>query len=94
MIAYCSEMYFVGTAFRPHEGVSTADAFSSYTPAVVSHSLSFHDPSVSSSEWLLYVFSSPHMAQGRIFGRGDIYTVDGHLVASITQENLLRPISR
>jgi acyl-CoA thioesterase II len=94
MIAYCSEMYFVATAFRPHYGISTTDAFSSYTPAVVSHSLAFHDPSVSSREWLLYVFSSPHMADGRIFGRGDVYGVDGRLVASIAQENLLRPISR
>jgi acyl-CoA thioesterase-2 len=94
MIAYCSEMHFVATAFRPHHGISITDAFSSYTPAVVSHSLAFHDPSVSSREWLLYVFSSPHMAHGRIFGRGDVYDIDGRLVASVTQENLLRPISR
>jgi acyl-CoA thioesterase-2 len=33
---------------------------------------------------------SPLVAQGRCFGRGDVVTADGTLVASYAQEALLR----
>jgi acyl-CoA thioesterase II len=92
MIAYASEAYFVATALRPHAGMSQASLFTELTPAVVSHGLAFHDHSVRVSDWLLYAFTSPHLAAGRVFGRGDVFTSDGRLVASVVQENLLRPV--
>jgi acyl-CoA thioesterase len=58
---------------------------------VITHSVTFHDRFLA-SEWLLMALSSPHVGRGRIFGTGDVFTEDGRLVASITQENQLRSI--
>jgi acyl-CoA thioesterase-2 len=94
MLAYASEVYFVATALRPHEGISQAMVFSTFTPAVLSHGLAFHDTTFQASDWLLFVLSSPHTATGRIFGQADVFTEQGVLVASAWQENLLRPLPR
>ena len=40
--------------------------------------------------WLLLRQHSPLLAHGRCFGRGDVLTEDGSLVASYAQEALLR----
>jgi acyl-CoA thioesterase len=40
--------------------------------------------------WLLLRQHSPLLAHGRCFGRGDVLTEDGALVASYGQEALLR----
>ena len=41
-------------------------------------------------EWLLYVQDSPSASGARGFCRGSVYTRDGILVASVTQEGLMR----
>ena len=79
--------------FRPHDGVSQASLFTELTPAVLSHGIAFHDHSVRVTDWLLFAFTSPHLEAGRVFGRGDVFTRTGHLVASMWQENLLRPVA-
>ena len=91
MVALAGESYFVATALRPHRDLSPAQSFSRFVPAVVSHGLAFHD-AVVESEWWLLVMSVPHLAHGRLFGRGDVFAEDGRLLASIWQENLMRPL--
>jgi len=91
MVALAGESYFVGTALRPHADLSPAQSFSRFAPAVVSHGLAFHD-TVVESEWWLLVMAVPHLAHGRLFGRGDVFSEDGRLLASIWQENLMRPL--
>jgi acyl-CoA thioesterase-2 len=41
-------------------------------------------------EWLLYVMDSPSAHGARALGRGQIYTRDGVLVASVAQEGMIR----
>jgi acyl-CoA thioesterase-2 len=41
-------------------------------------------------EWLLYTFDSPTAQGGRGLARGQIFSRDGHLVASTAQEGLIR----
>ena len=41
-------------------------------------------------EWLLYATDSPSAGGARGFCRGSVYTRDGKLVASVTQEGLIR----
>jgi len=43
-------------------------------------------------EWLLYSMNSPITAHGRGFSRGDLFTRDGKLVASVAQEGMIRKI--
>ena len=43
-------------------------------------------------EWLLYAQESPVAYGARGFTMGHLFTRDGHLVASVAQEGLIRPI--
>ena len=61
----------------------------SISTSVLSHTLSFHEP-VNAGDWYLLAQSSPYAGRGRSYGRGDIFSEDGNLVASFVQENMIR----
>ncbi|HNU60328.1 MAG TPA: acyl-CoA thioesterase II [Aquaticitalea sp.] len=42
-------------------------------------------------DWLLYAIESPNASNARGFSKGNIFTQDGKLVASVAQEGLMRP---
>lgn len=85
-LAYASDMTFVETALRPHGlnywsgGLQTAS---------LDHALWFHHP-VDFNEWHLFVQDSPASSGGRGLARGYLFRRDGQLVASATQEGLMR----
>jgi len=87
--AYTTDLTLIGTALRGVDGVSQRDAGTAFTSAVTSHTLWFHRP-FRTGEWLLLRQHSPLFAHGRSFGRGDLLTEKGVLVASYAQEALLR----
>lgn len=89
LTAYATDLSLIGTALRPIQGVSQQDAGKAFTSAVTSHTLWFHRP-FRTDNWLLLRQHSPLVAHGRCFGRGDVLTDDGTLVASFAQEALLR----
>lgn len=89
LTAYATDLSLIGTALRAVDGVSQRDAGTAFTSAVTAHSLWFHRP-FRADEWLLLRQYSPLLAHGRCFGRGDVLTEDGSLVASYAQEALLR----
>src|SRR5918996_783008 len=81
MLSYASDGFLIGTAMRPHAGVGQALAHVSISTSVITQSISFHRP-FDASEWLLLAHQSPHAGAGRSFGRADVFTRDGVLVAS------------
>ena len=87
--AYATDLTLIGTALRPFEGISQRDAQQAFTSAVTSHTIWFHRP-CRTDGWLLLRQHSPVLAHGRCFGRGDVLTEDGTLVASYAQEAMLR----
>ncbi|MFD3926982.1 acyl-CoA thioesterase [Streptomyces sp. NPDC058614] len=89
LTAYATDLTLIGTALRPLEGIGQRDAGTAFTSAVTSHTVWFHRP-FRADEWLLLRQHSPILAHGRCFGRGDVFTEDGTLVASYAQEALLR----
>lgn len=89
LLAHATDLTLIGTALRPVEGLSQADATVRFHSAVTSHSLWFHQ-SFRMDDWLLVDQCSPVQAGGRAFGRGDVWTQDGHLVASFAQESMIR----
>ncbi|MFD0901983.1 acyl-CoA thioesterase [Actinomadura sediminis] len=89
LAAYATDLTLIGTALRPLDGVSQNDAGTAFTSAVTSHTVWFHRP-FRTDDWLLLRQHSPILAHGRCFGRGDVLTADGSLVASYAQEALLR----
>jgi len=86
VLAYASDMMLLGTCLRPH-GVAWS------TPGIqtasLDHALWIHEP-FRADEWLLYVTDSPWSGHARGFNRGQIFSRDGRLVASVAQEALLR----
>jgi acyl-CoA thioesterase-2 len=42
-------------------------------------------------DWLLYSIESPNTSSARGFAKGNIFTRDGKLIASVAQEGLMRP---
>lgn len=89
LVAYATDLTLIGTAVRPTEGLSQTGNGTLFTSAVTSHTIWFHRAFVS-DDWFLLRQHSPIMAHARSFGRGDVLTVDGALVASYAQEALLR----
>jgi acyl-CoA thioesterase-2 len=88
LLAHATDLTIIGTALRPFEGLSQADSTVAIHTAVTSHTLWFHQP-FRADDWLLLVQQSPVMAQGRAFGRGDVFAGD-ELVASFAQESMVR----
>ena len=90
LLAHATDLTVIGTALRPFEGVSQADTMITLHTAVTSHTLWFHQP-FRVDAWLLLTQHSPVVANGRAYGRGDVYAGD-ELVASFAQESMVRQI--
>ncbi|MGY1741838.1 MULTISPECIES: acyl-CoA thioesterase [unclassified Blastococcus] len=92
LLTWASTNSFLGAAMRPHEGVGLSLAHRSLSTGVLSHTVFFHDD-VAAGEWLLYALRSTFTGGGRAFGVGEVFTEDGRLVASVTQESMIRPMT-
>jgi acyl-CoA thioesterase II len=86
VLAYASDFTLLDTALIAH-GKLMFDT--DLQLASLDHALWFHRP-FRADEWLLYVQDSPSASGARGFCRGSIYRRDGVLVASVTQEGLMR----
>ncbi|MCB1511893.1 MAG: acyl-CoA thioesterase II [Hyphomicrobiaceae bacterium] len=87
VLAYASDFTLLDTALIAH-GKLLFDT--DIQLASLDHAMWLHRP-VRADEWLLYVQDSPSAHGARGFCRGSVYTRDGVLVASTTQEGLMRP---
>lgn len=86
LLAYASDFGLVATSLYPH-----GHSYWERDMQVVSldHALWFHRD-FRMDEWLLYVMKSPNAYKAKGLNNGEIYTKDGKLVASVTQEGLIR----
>ena len=87
VLAYASDFTLLDTALIAH-GKLLFD--SDIQLASLDHAMWIHRP-FRADEWLLYVQDSPTAHGARGFCRGSVYTREGVLVASTTQEGLMRP---
>ena len=74
-------------ALLPHGGRFSGSLFST---ASLDHAMWFHEP-ITLADWHLFAMDSPVAAGARGLTRGQLFTRDGRLVASVAQEVLLRP---
>ena len=86
VLAYLSDWSLLDTATRPHAVSFMQD---NVQVASLDHAMWFHRP-FRADEWLLYYQDSPSASGARGFNRGLIYNQSGELVASTTQEGLVR----
>ena len=90
LLAYVSDFNLLDTAMLPH-GLSLASP--RVMVASIDHAMWFHR-SVRVDDWLLYATDSPSASGARGFTRGSVFARDGRLVASTSQEGLLRMIEQ
>ncbi len=89
LLAYATDGFLIGTAMRPHEGIGQALSHVSISTSVLSHTLTFHEP-IDASQWHLLAQESPYAGRGRSYGRANIFSDDGQVVASFVQDNMIR----
>ena len=86
LLAFASDYGLLATSTLPHrEEISSSLAYY----ASLDHALWFHRD-FSINDWLLYDVESPSASNARGFSRGSIFNVDGTMIASVTQEGLVR----
>jgi len=86
LLAYASDHGLLRAALRPH-GLSFMQR--AVRGASIDHAMWFHRD-FRIDDWLLYCLDSPSAQAGRGFCRGEVYSRDGRLVASVAQEGMLR----
>jgi acyl-CoA thioesterase II len=91
VFAWGTDGFLIGTAMLPHEGVSYAQAHVTLDTGVIDHTITFHRP-FDLSDWILMHHESPFAGGGRSFGRCDAFDRSGALVASYSQDNMIRPM--
>ena len=89
LLAYASDFSLLSTCLRPH-------GLTYYQPNMVTASLDhamwfYRDFQI--DDWLLYACDSPTTGHARGLNRGNIFSRDGKLVASVTQEGLVRQLA-
>lgn len=91
LLAYFTGHLGISTTMRAHEGIGTAQAHLTVSTAPMSISVAFHEP-VRWSGWLLYTHESTQVGAGMSYVRGAVHAEEGELLASFSQEALIRPL--
>ncbi len=86
VLAYASDMTIAETALAPHGQTWYSDEI---VTASLDHSMWFHRE-FRADEWLLFDQWAPSAMGGRGLNFGNIFTEDGRLVASMSQEGMMR----
>jgi acyl-CoA thioesterase II len=91
LVAHFTGHLSIATAMRPHPGIGEAMAHRALSTGVLALTISFHDP-VRADRWMLYAHESPHAGRGLSYARAQIFAQDGRLLASFSQEAMLRAL--
>lgn len=86
VLAFASDYNLLSTALLPH-GETLSDQ--EYFLASLDHAIWFHRD-LDVNDWLLYALDSPSASNSRALTRGNIFSQNGELVASMSQEGLIR----
>jgi acyl-CoA thioesterase len=89
LLAHFTGHLSISTTMRPHPGIGTSQAHHTVSTAPMGIGVSFHDP-VGWDGWLRYHHESTFAGAGMSHVRGQILTEEGRLVASFTQDGMIR----
>lgn len=93
LVAHFTGHLSISATLRAHEGIGTAQAHRSISTAVMAIGVTFHEP-MAWNGWLLYTHDSVHAGAGMSHVRGQVFTEDGRLLASFTQDGMIRAFDR
>ncbi len=86
VLAYASDMTLLDSTLMPHASTVFDAGIQS---ASLDHALWIHRP-FRADAWLLYSQDSPSASGALGFARGTFHDAEGHLVASVAQEGMIR----
>ncbi len=86
-LTYLSDLTLIGVSLLRH---GLHPNHPSVQAASLDHTVWFHKP-FRADEWLLYRQTSPVATGARGLALGELFSVEGTLVASVAQEGLIRP---
>ncbi len=89
LIAHFTGHLSVSTTMRGHPGIGTSMAHDSVSTGVMGIAVAFHEP-VAWEGWLLYHHESTQVGRGMSYVRGQVFTEQGRLIASFTQDGMIR----
>ncbi len=90
LLTYASDYNILTTALNIH---ASKAHLGNTQMASLDHSMwFFRDFDI--DDWFLFSIDVPNTHGARGFSRGNIFTRDGDLIASVTQEGLMRPLTR
>jgi acyl-CoA thioesterase-2 len=90
ILAFGTNGSLIELAFRPHAEIKIEDAHLTLTTGVVNHTISFHRP-FDAGDWIQIALESTFAGKGRVYGRGSAFLEDGTLVASFSQDSMVKP---
>ena len=92
VLSWATPGAFIGLAMRPHsDKVNIGEAHRSISTGVIGHTVNFHER-FDVSQWLLVFHEATYAGRGRVHGRGLVFTEDGRLVATMTQDSMARAV--
>lgn len=87
-LSYASDYQFLMTSLLPHK-----INIDNMHIATIDHAMWFHHP-INFNEWILYCSESPSASGARGYVRGQFFDLQGRLIASSTQEGLIRQVDQ
>ena len=87
LLSYASDMLLLRNAILPHVLESSRRELQT---ASLDHAIWFHD-TPDFDQWHLFLMESPWAGGARGLNRGHFFTQDGRMIATVTQESLMRP---
>jgi acyl-CoA thioesterase II len=89
LLAHFTGHLSISTTMRAHPGIGTSMAHLELSTAVLAISITFHDP-VEWDGWILYDHESTAVGAGMGYVRGQIRDRSGRLLASFTQDGMIK----
>ena len=91
LVAYFTGHLGISTTMRAHAGIGTSQSHLTVSTAPMTITVSFHEP-FRWEGWLLYSHESTQVGAGMSYVRGTVHTEEGELIASFSQDALIRPL--
>ncbi|MFD0684450.1 acyl-CoA thioesterase [Actinomadura fibrosa] len=89
LLAHFTGHLSISAAMRAHAGIGTSQAHHTVSTAVLGIGVAFHEP-VRWDGWIRYHHESTYAGAGMAHVRGQVLTGDGRLLASFTQDAMIR----
>lgn len=87
LLAYISDYPILNAVLKPH---GSKAHYGNTQMASLDHSMWFYRD-FNFDDWMLFTAEAPNTFGARGFSRGNIFSRDGKLIASVAQEGLMRP---